>query len=73
MAQVERGLNRIYGIARDRRAVAKYGRAAAMTAVLAAPMGLGFLLLVGGGAFADAMMADYGWSDRTALLWNVGR
>jgi YihY family inner membrane protein len=73
MAQVERGLNRIYGIRRDRRAVAKYGRAAAMTAALAAPTGLGFLLLVAGGAFADAMTAQYGWSEQTALWWNVAR
>lgn len=73
MAQVERGLNRIYGIRRDRRALAKYGRSAAMTAVLAVPMGLGFLLLVAGGAFADAMVDDYGWSEQSALLWNVGR
>src|SRR3712207_3164504 len=37
-AQVERGTNRIYGIRRDRRAPAKYGRAAVMTALLAAPL-----------------------------------
>jgi YihY family inner membrane protein len=73
MAQVERGLNRIYGIRRDRPALAKYGRAAVITAVLAAPLGLGFLLLVAGGAFADAMRAEYGWSAQTALVWNVGR
>ena len=73
MAQVERGLNRIYGIRRDRPALAKYGRAAVMTGILAAPMGLGFLLLVAGGAFADAMVRGYGWSDRTTLAWNIGR
>ena len=55
MAQVERGANRIYGIRRDRPALEKYGRAAVLTAVLAAPVGIGFLLLVAGGAFADAM------------------
>lgn len=73
MAQVERGLNRIYGIRRDRPALAKYGRAAVMTAVLALPVGLGFLLLVAGGVFADAMVADYGWSDGTADLWRAAR
>ena len=73
MAQVERGLNRIYGIERDRSALAKYGRAAVMTAVLAAPLAAGFLLLVAGGAFADAMQAEYGWGDTTALVWNIGR
>ena len=55
MAQVERGSNRIYGIRRDRQALAKYGRAAVLTAILAVPVGLGFLMLVAGGAFADAM------------------
>jgi YihY family inner membrane protein len=73
MAQVERGANRIYGIRRDRKAVAKYGRAALMTAVLAAPVGLGFLLLVAGGAFADAMAAGYGWNDGLVDTWNLLR
>lgn len=73
MAQVERGLNRIYGIRRDRPAPAKYGRAAVLTAVLAAPVGLGFLLLVAGGAFADAMTSNYGWSDDTADVWRAVR
>ena len=56
MAQIERGLNRIYGIRRDRPAPRKYGRAAVLTLLLALPVGLGFLLLVAGGAFADAMV-----------------
>jgi YihY family inner membrane protein len=73
LGQVERGLNRIYGIRRDRRAPWKYGRAAVMTAVLAPAMGLGFLLLVAGGAFADAMVDGYGWSDATVTWWNVVR
>ncbi len=73
MAQVERGLNRIYGIRRDRHAIAKYGRAGVMTALLAAPLGLGFLVLVAGGAFADQMVAVYGWSRGAVLLWNVCR
>ncbi|GAB2886650.1 YihY/virulence factor BrkB family protein [Nocardioides pacificus] len=73
MAQVERGTNRIYGIRRDRPALAKYGRSAVLTALLAVPVGTGFLLLVAGGAFADAMAADYGWSSRLQLWWNVLR
>ncbi|MGI8644912.1 MAG: YihY/virulence factor BrkB family protein [Nocardioides sp.] len=73
MAQIERGLNRIYGIRRDRPARWKYGRAAVLTAVLALPVGVGFLLLVAGGAFAEAMVADYGWSDDIADSWNVAR
>ena len=71
MAQVERGTNRIYGIRRDRPAPAKYGRALVLTAILAAPVGVGFLLLVGGGSIADAMRASYGWSPGAVTTWNV--
>ena len=73
MAQVERGSNRIYGIRRDRPALHKYGRAAVFTAVLAVPVGLGFLILVAGGAFGDAMVAEYGWSDVALRWWQWGR
>jgi YihY family inner membrane protein len=73
MAQIERGTNRIYGIRRDRKALVKYGRALVLTAVLAAPVGLGFLLLVAGGSFAEAMRTSYGWSDATADIWNAAR
>lgn len=73
MAQIERGTNRIYGIRRDRRAPVKYGRALVLTAVLAAPVGLGFLLLVAGGSFAEAMQESYGWSDTEARVWNICR
>jgi len=73
MAQIERGANRIYGIRRDRPAVAKYGRATVLTAVLAFPVGAGFMLLVAGGAFADAMAEDYGWSDGFVDMWNMVR
>ncbi|MCH1865749.1 YihY/virulence factor BrkB family protein [Nocardioides sp. CFH 31398] len=73
MAQVERGSNRIYGIRRDRPALWKYGRAAVFTAVLAAPVGLGLALLVAGGAFADAMTEEYGWSDGARVAFEVAR
>ncbi|QWZ06925.1 YihY/virulence factor BrkB family protein [Nocardioides panacis] len=73
MAQIERGTNRIYGIRRDRQALAKYGRALVLTAVLAVPVGAGFLLLVAGGSFGDAMSSTYGWSETTVHVWNVAR
>jgi YihY family inner membrane protein len=73
MAQVERGTNRIYGIRRDRPAPHKYGRAAVLTGVLALPVGIGFLLLVAGGAFASAMAEGYGWSASTVTAWNWAR
>jgi len=71
MAQVERGSNRIYGIRRDRPAPAKYGRAAVLTAVLAGPVGIGFLMLVAGGSFGEAMVDQYGWSHHAFLTWQV--
>ena len=73
MAQIERGGNRIYGIRRDRPALHKYGRAAAFTALLAVPLGLGFLLLVAGSAFGDAMVREYGWSPEVLEWWQVLR
>ncbi|TGN64054.1 YihY/virulence factor BrkB family protein [Nocardioides eburneiflavus] len=73
MAQVERGANRIYGIRRDRKALHKYGRAAVLTAVLAVPVGVGFVMIVGGLALGDAMAENYGWSERSVLWWNVLR
>ena len=73
VAQIERGVNRIYGIERDRRAAAKYGRAAVLSAILAVPVGVGFMLLVGGGPFADAMVEEYGWTGTTVTVWHVVR
>ena len=73
MAQVERGSNRIYGIRRDRAAPAKYGRAAVLTAVLAAPVGVAFLLLVAGGALGDAMVTEGVWSADARQVWNLAR
>lgn len=73
MAQVERGSNRIYGIRRDRPALWKYGRSAVLTLLLAGPVGIGFLMLVGGDAFGEAMVSEYGWPSGAELAWNVAR
>ena len=72
-AQVERGANRIYGIRRDRPALRKYGRAGVLTAALAVPVGLGFLLLVAGGPLGEAMVQTYGWSTSQKRWWDVLR
>ena len=72
-AQVERGANRIYGISRDRPGLPKYIRAAVLTAVIALPVGLGFLLLVAGGPFGDAVQQVYGWSDTADRVWDILR
>ncbi|MDO9380529.1 MAG: YihY/virulence factor BrkB family protein [Nocardioidaceae bacterium] len=73
VAQIERGSNRIYGIERDRPSLAKYGRAAVLTAVLAIPTGFGFALLVAGGPFGDAMREVYDWSSTTNRIFDVVR
>jgi YihY family inner membrane protein len=73
MAQVERGANRIYGISGDRPAVRKFARSAVLTLVVSVPVGLGFLLLVAGGPFGDAVTAVYGWSETTESVWDVVR
>jgi uncharacterized BrkB/YihY/UPF0761 family membrane protein len=52
MTQVERGANRIYGIRRDRKALAKYGRAAVLTGVLSGPVAVGFVMIVGAARWA---------------------
>ena len=70
--------NRIYGIRRDRPALAKYGRAAVLTGILAVPVGRRLPMLVAGGSFGEAMVRYYGWSDGTqhqawqVLRWPVG-
>jgi YihY family inner membrane protein len=73
VAQVERGANRIYGISRDRPGVVKYTRAAVLSAVIALPVGLGFLLLVAGDPFGEAMRQVYGWSGTTDQVWDLVR
>jgi YihY family inner membrane protein len=73
MAQVERGANRIYGIERDRPSIVKYARALGMALTAGAAAGLGFLLMVGGGAIGDAAVEVYGWSDTLEDTWDAVR
>jgi len=73
MAQIERGANRIYGVERDRPAVPKYLRASVLAVVAGLPALFGFLLLVAGGSFGEAMQESYGWSEGTLRLWNLVR
>ena len=73
MAQIERGANRIYGVERDRPALAKYLRAAVLTLVAGLPALIGFLLLVAGSAFGDAAQRSWGWSHPVKLTWDFVR
>jgi YihY family inner membrane protein len=77
MGQVERGANRIYGIQRDHASGKKYGRAARLVLTGGIPAMLGFVLIVGGGAFVDSLQSAYGWGSTTGavlqvLRWPVG-
>jgi YihY family inner membrane protein len=73
MAQIERGANRIYGVERDRSALAKYARAAVLAVVAGLPALLGFLLLVGGRVAGDSVARDAGWGATPRLVWDIVR
>jgi len=73
MAQIERGANRIYGVERDRPAVMKYLRAAALTLVAGLPALFGFLLLVAGGPFGASAERHWGWAGHLRVTWDVVR
>ncbi|MGN9807358.1 YihY/virulence factor BrkB family protein [Micromonospora sp. L32] len=73
MAQIERGANRIYGVERDRRALAKYVRAAVLAVTAGGPALAGFLILVGGGAIGDSVQRHYEWGAFADGAWDVIR
>lgn len=73
MAQIERGANRIYGVERDRPALAKYARAAVLAVTAGVPALAGFLILVGGGAIGDSVQRHYEWGAFAHGVWDVIR
>ena len=73
MAQIERGANRIYGVERDRPALAKYVRAAVLALVAGLPALVGFLILVAGGAIGESLQRHYAWGDVADGVWDVVR
>ncbi|MBM0258647.1 YihY/virulence factor BrkB family protein [Micromonospora sp. 4G55] len=73
MAQIERGANRIYGVERDRPALAKYVRAAVLAVTAGVPALAGFLILVGGGAIGDSVERHYEWGEFAHGAWDVIR
>ncbi|MGV9765007.1 YihY/virulence factor BrkB family protein [Micromonospora tulbaghiae] len=73
MAQIERGANRIYGVERDRPALAKYARAAVLAVVAGVPALAGFLILVGGRAMGESVRRHYEWGDLAMAGWDVIR
>ncbi|MGR6318151.1 YihY/virulence factor BrkB family protein [Micromonospora soli] len=73
MAQIERGANRIYGVERDRPALAKYVRAAVLAVTAGVPALTGFLILVGGRAMGDSVQRHYEWGGFANAAWDVVR
>ncbi|MFJ5544753.1 YihY/virulence factor BrkB family protein [Micromonospora chalcea] len=73
MAQIERGANRIYGVERDRPALAKYVRATVLAVVAGVPALAGFLILVGGRAMGESVRRHYEWGDAAMAGWDVIR
>lgn len=67
MGQVERGANRIYGIARDRPSGRKYRRALGMTFIAGLPAMGGSGVILAGPAFGQAVEAVYGWDDDAVI------
>ncbi|WP_174535367.1 YihY/virulence factor BrkB family protein [Micromonospora chalcea] len=73
MAQIERGANRIYGVERDRPALAKYLRATVLAVIAGVPALAGFLILVGGRAMGESVRRHYAWGDAAMAGWDVIR
>ena len=71
MGQMERGLNRIYGIERDRPTARKYGLALVMTLTVGTGLGIAFLML----GFGRSIGSSWGHDARVAwdvLRWPAG-
>jgi YihY family inner membrane protein len=73
MGQIERGSNRIYGVERDRPAIAKYVRALALACSAGLAIAIAFVLLVPGSALGQALKDATGWSDALDTAWKIGR
>lgn len=73
MAQIERGANRMYGVERDRPSRQKYLTALALAVTAGFTSFAGFLVLVAGGPFGDAVEQVYDWADAAETVWDVVR
>jgi YihY family inner membrane protein len=69
MAQMERALNRLYGIEQDRPAPQKYARGFVMALTVGVLAVLSFLTFAFGGEIGDAIGGDAGGDIWTALRW----
>ncbi|MEZ0109655.1 YihY family inner membrane protein [Catenulispora sp. EB89] len=73
MGQIERGANRIYGLQRDRPALAKYGGAFLRAVLAGIPIACGLALLVFGGTFGSALADTYRWPPSGLHAWDLAR
>ncbi len=73
MAQIERGANRLYGVERDRPIRRKYLTASALAGTAGVTAFGGFLVLVAGGPFGDAVEQVYDWGDGAETVWDIVR
>jgi YihY family inner membrane protein len=73
MAQVERGMDRMYGLDGDRPFVQRYVRAFLLAITSGLLIATGFVLLVVGRTVAEAGLSAGGWSDTLVTAWRVGR
>jgi YihY family inner membrane protein len=73
MAQIERGANRIYGVERDRPAMAKYARATVLALCAGLPALVGFVILVAGGPIGASLHHRLHWPQWAGDVWSVAR
>lgn len=73
MGQIERGANRIYGVERDRPAVAKYTRATLLACSAGIATLTALFLLVAGGKLGDAVVEVTGSRETLNSVWEILR
>jgi YihY family inner membrane protein len=73
MGQIERGSNRIYGVERDRPALAKYTVATLLACSAGLATFLALVLVVAGAELGRAITEVVGWRDSLETAWEVGR
>jgi YihY family inner membrane protein len=71
MGQMERGLNRLYGVERDRPTVRKYGRAFLMTVSAGLLLAIAFTAIAFGGQIARSLESHLAVQVWTAARWPV--
>lgn len=71
MGQMERGLNRLYGVETDRPSVEKYTRAFLLAVTAGVAITLGFVLLAFGRSLSDTIDSDAGRTAWSVLRWPV--